>query len=193
MGSTSLGNLSRLSAAQTHSICAENFTGAKGAGGMAIEGNGATYARDLGRGWKISPSVSIKAGATFIVADIVGSGAIQQVWMTPSGPWRYSILRIYWDGQEQPSVECPLGDFFAMPWGRYAPLVSLPVCVNPGRAFNCYWEMPFRQHCRITLTPCRIRGDNRRPDRTGPACRCNAAHRRIRSWCRQSAGRHAWS
>ena len=147
-----LGNLSRLSAAQTRSISAENFTGAKGGGGMATEGNGAVYARDLGRGWKISPSVSIKAGDTFTVADIAGSGAIQQIWLTPSGPWRYSILRIYWDGQEQPSVECPLGDFFAMPWGRYAPLVSLPVCVNPGRAFNCYWEMPFRQHCRITLT-----------------------------------------
>jgi len=146
-----LGNLSRLSAAKTRSISAENFTGAKGAGGMATEGNGATYARDLGRGWKISPSVSLKAGETFTVADIAGSGAIQQIWLTPTGPWRYSILRIYWDGQEQPSVECPLGDFFGMPWGRYAPLVSLPVCVNPGRAFNCYWEMPFRRRCRITL------------------------------------------
>jgi hypothetical protein len=72
--------------------------------------------------------------------------------MTPTGPWRYSILRIYWDGQEQPSVECPVGDFFGLPWGRYSPLVSLPVCVNPGSAFNCYWEMPFRKSCRITLS-----------------------------------------
>ena len=62
------------------------------------------------------------------------------------------MLRIYWDGQEQPSVECPVGDFFACGWGRYAPLTSLAVCVNPGSAFNCYWEMPFRKHCRMTLT-----------------------------------------
>jgi hypothetical protein len=147
-----LGNLSRLSAAQTRSISAENFTGAKGAGGMATEGAGAHSARDLGRGWKISPCVRIKVGETFTFADIQGSGAIQQIWMTPTGPWRYSILRIYWDGQEQPSVECPVGDFFGMPWGRFSPLVSLPVCVNPGSAFNCYWEMPFRKSCRMTLT-----------------------------------------
>jgi len=147
-----LGNLSRLSAAQTRSISAENYTGAKGAGGMATEGTGANCARDLGRGWKVSPSVRIKVGETFTVADITGSGAIQQIWMTPTGPWRYSILRIYWDGQEQPSVECPVGDFFGLPWGRYSPLVSLPVCVNPGSAFNCYWEMPFRKSCRMTLS-----------------------------------------
>lgn len=147
-----LGNLSRLSAAQTRSLSAENFTGAKGAAGMATEGTGAHCARDLGRGWKISPSVRIKVGETFTFADIQGSGAIQQIWMTPTGPWRYSILRIYWDGQAQPSVECPVGDFFGLPWGRFSPLVSLPVCVNPGSAFNCYWEMPFRKSCRMTLT-----------------------------------------
>ena len=147
-----LGNLSRLSAAQTRSLSAENFTGAKGAGGMATEGTGAHCARDLGRGWKISPSVRIKVGETFTFADITGSGAIQQIWMTPTGPWRYSILRIYWDGQAQPAVECPVGDFFGLPWGRFSPLVSLPVCVNPGSAFNCYWEMPFRKSCRMTLT-----------------------------------------
>lgn len=147
-----LGNLSRLSSARTRSISAENFNGAKGAGGMATEGTGAVCARDLGRGWKISPSVRIKAGETFTVADIRESGAIQQIWMTPTGPWRFSILRIYWDDQENPSVECPVGDFFGMPWGSYAPLVSLPVCVNPGSAFNCYWEMPFRKSCRITMT-----------------------------------------
>lgn len=147
-----LGNLSRLSSARTRSISAENYNGAKGAGGMATEGTGAVCARDLGRGWKISPSVRIKAGDTFTVADIRESGAIQQIWMTPTGPWRFSILRIYWDDQEHPSVECPVGDFFGMPWGSYSPLVSLPVCVNPGSAFNCYWEMPFRKRCRITMT-----------------------------------------
>jgi hypothetical protein len=72
--------------------------------------------------------------------------------MTPAGSWRQNILRIYWDDQEQPSVECPVGDFFAMGWGRFAPLSSLAVCVNPGSAFNCYWEMPFRRRARVTLT-----------------------------------------
>lgn len=147
-----LGNLSRLSAAQTRSISPENFNGEKGAAGMATEGTGAPHARGLGQGWKVSPSVRIKVGETFTVADIAGSGAIQQIWMTPTGPWRFSILRIYWDDQEQPSVECPVGDFFGAPWGTFAPLVSLPVCVNPGSAFNSYWEMPFRQRCRITLS-----------------------------------------
>ena len=150
--SMNLGNLSRLSNAQTRSISPENFSGEKGKGGMATEGTGADCARDLGQGWKISPSVSIKAGETFEIADIEGPGAIQQIWMTPTGNWRFSILRFYWDDQEHPAVECPVGDFFACGWGRFAQVSSLAICVNPGSAFNCYWEMPFRKRCRITMT-----------------------------------------
>ena len=146
-----LGNLSRLSSALSRSISPENFTGEKGGGGKATEGTGASAARDLGTGWKVSPSIKIQPGEVREIAAIDGPGAIQQVWMTPTGTWRYSILRIYWDDQEQPSVECPIGDFFACGLGRYAQVTSLPVCVNPGSAFNCYWEMPFRQKCRITL------------------------------------------
>ena len=147
-----MGNLSLLSNAQSRSISPENFDGAKGRGGMATEGTGAEYAADLGPGWKISPSVKVAAGETFTLADIQDEGAIQQIWMTPTGNWRFSILRIYWDDQEHPSVECPVGDFFGMGWGKFAQLNSLAVCVNPGSAFNCYWEMPFRRRCRITLT-----------------------------------------
>ena len=147
-----IGNLSRLSNAQTRSISPENFDGAKGAAAKALEGTGAECARDLGCGWKISPSIRIQPGETREIANINGSGAIQQIWMTPTGHWRHSILRIYWDEQEQPSVECPVGDFFACGWGQYAQVSSLAVCVNPGSAFNCYWEMPFRKHCRITMT-----------------------------------------
>jgi hypothetical protein len=147
-----LGNISRLSRAKTRSISPENFTGEKGKAGMATEGTGANCARELGQGWKISPSVQIEPGQTFTMADIEGMGAIQQIWLTPTGTWRYSILRIYWDDQETPSVECPIGDFFCMGWGQFAPVNSLPVCVNPGSAFNCYWEMPFRTRCRMTLT-----------------------------------------
>jgi hypothetical protein len=147
-----LGNLARLSSARTRSISAENFTGEKGKGGMATEGTGADKARDLGPGWKISPSVRIGPGETFTLADIREPGAIQHIWMTPTGPWRFSILRIYWDDCEVPSVECPVGDFFACGWGKFAQVSSLAVCVNPGSGFNCYWEMPFRKRCRMTMT-----------------------------------------
>lgn len=147
----SLGNLSRMSDAKSRSISPENFTGEKGGACQATEGTGAWAARDLGKGWKISPSINIQPGETATLANIEDSGAIQHIWMTPTGNWRFSILRIYWDGEETPSVECPVGDFFGCGWGEFAQLTSAPVCVNPGRAFNCYWEMPFRKSCRITM------------------------------------------
>lgn len=147
-----LGNLSRLSDAKTRSISPENFTGEKGKAGMATEGTGERCARELGPKWKISPSIRIEAGEERVIADIEGPGAIQQIWMTPTGAWRTTIIRIYWDDQELPSVECPVGDFFACGWQKYAHVSSLAVCVNPGSAFNCYWEMPFRKRCRITMT-----------------------------------------
>ncbi|MEI6914150.1 MAG: glycoside hydrolase family 172 protein [Armatimonadota bacterium] len=146
-----LGNLSRLSSAKTRSISPENFTGEKGKAGMATEGTGMNCARELGQGWKISPSIRIEPGELRTLAEIDTPGAIQQIWMTPTGHWRHSILRIYWDGQEHPSVECPVGDFFACGWQKYAHVNSLPICVNPGSAFNCYWEMPFQKSCRITM------------------------------------------
>jgi len=146
-----LGDLYRLSKAKTRSISAENFTGEKGKGGMATEGTEAYSARDLGRSWKVSPSVHIKPKQVFTIADIQGPGAIQHIWMTPTGNWRFSILRVYWDGETTPSVEAPVGDFFASGWGRYAQINSLPIAVNPGSAFNSYWTMPFRKSARITM------------------------------------------
>jgi len=148
----SLSNLARLSDARTRSISPENFTGEKGKGGMATEGTGLHASRELGRGWKVSPSVNIAAGQTFTMAEINGSGAIQHIWMTPTGDNRLNILRIYWDGEKTPSVECPAGDFFACGMGEYTQVTSLAVCVNPGSGFNCYWMMPFRKSCRITMT-----------------------------------------
>ncbi|HMH22530.1 MAG TPA: glycoside hydrolase family 172 protein [Puia sp.] len=146
-----MGNLYRLSDAKTRSISPENFTGEKGKGGMATTGSGSNASRDLGPGWKVSPRVSIKAKTTFTLAEIEGPGAIQHIWMTPTGNWRYSIIRFYWDDETTPSVEAPVGDFFCMGWGKYSPLQSLAVVVNPGSAFNCYWPMPFRKKCRITM------------------------------------------
>ena len=146
-----LSNIFRLSDAKTRSISPENFNGAKGGGGMATEGTGASASRDLGKGWKVSPSVEIKAHTTYTVAEIDGTGSIQHIWMTPSGTWRNAILRFYWDDEKTASVEAPVGDFFANGWGQYAAIQSLAVCVNPGSAFNCYWPMPFRKKCRITM------------------------------------------
>lgn len=147
----SLGNLPLLSDARTRSISPENFTGEKGKGGMAVEGYGAKAARELGKGWKISPAVSIPAKSVFTIAEINEAGAIQHIWMTITGIRRFSVLRIYWDGEEAPSVEVPVGDFFAAAMNSYSQVNSLPVCVNPGSAFNCYWEMPFRKSCKITV------------------------------------------
>ncbi|MGI6725399.1 MAG: glycoside hydrolase family 172 protein [Christensenellales bacterium] len=147
-------NLSKLKKRVTRSISPENFSGEKGKGGMCEleDGSARKAARDLGRGWKVNPYIVIQPGETFTIADIKGSGIINHIWLTPTGRWRNTILRAYWDEQENPSIECPVGDFFAMGWNEYAQLSSLAVCVNPGSAFNCYWPMPFRKQARLTLT-----------------------------------------
>ena len=146
-----MGNLYRTSDAKTRSISPENFNGEKGKGGMATTGTGAGPSRELGQKWKVSPSVVIKHGTIFNIAEIDGPGAIQHIWMTPTGNWRYSIIRFYWDDETTPSVEAPVGDFFCMGWGKYAPVTSLAVVVNPGSGLNCYWPMPFHKKCRITM------------------------------------------
>lgn len=156
----SLGNLSRLSDAKTRSISPENFTGAKGMGGMAdpVKGKGqrnvanaASQARDLGLGWKVNPYITINAGETFTIAEIEGPGAIQHIWMTPTGNLSFSIFRFYWDDEKEPSVEVPVGPFFGVAWNDFTTLNSLAMTVNPGSAFNSYWKMPFRKKCRITM------------------------------------------
>lgn len=147
-----LGDLSKIADSKTRSISPENFDGSVGGGGRATVGTGAERAKDLGQGWKISPSVEIKSGETFTLAEIEGSGVIQHFWITKSrATSRNLILRMYWDNQEHPSVEVPLGDFFACGWEEFAQVSSLAVCTNPGLGYNCYWQMPFRKKARITL------------------------------------------
>ncbi len=148
-----LGNLGMLSEAQTRSISPENFTGEKGMAGMSTNGPAKHAARDLGQGWKVSPFIAVPARGIVTLGEISGSGAIQQIWMTPAplDKTRFNILRFYWDGEKDPSVEVPLGDFFACGWGKYCQISSLPVCVNPGSAFNCYWVMPFHKGAKVTL------------------------------------------
>jgi hypothetical protein len=152
-GITDMSNIFLASDAKTRSICAENFTGEPGGAARCPvdQGIAGACARDLGLGWKTSPFIKIEPHATFEIASIEGPGCIQHIWLTPQGKWRNVIIRFYWDGQENPSVESPIGDFFACGWNEYAQVSSLAVCVNPGSAFNCYWPMPFRKSCRMTL------------------------------------------
>ena len=143
----------KMTNAKTRSISPENFNGAKGEAGKAIHGTGESCARELGQGWKISPSVAIAPHTVYTMADIEGSGAINHIWLTPAGaPGRYVIIRMYWDDSDVPSVECPLGDFFCNAYvPDFAQLSSQMVCVNPRNGMNCYWTMPFRRHARITV------------------------------------------
>ena len=153
------------SKAITRSISAENMTGAKGQGGRE-DPMGEGCARDLGIGWKVRPCLSIPAGETVVLADIEGPGSIQSIWMTGSIGKQF-ILRFYWDGQENPAVECPMPDFFASGWmnnssgydpkAPFAEIQSSMIAVNPCRGMNCFWPMPFRKHAKITI-------ENRHPE-----------------------------
>jgi hypothetical protein len=133
------------------SITAENPEGVPGQGGRATQGTGADHARQLGVGWKISPSVHIAGGAELDLARVTGPGIVKHLWLTTTGSWREMVLRMYWDESPDPAVETPLGDFFCNGWDRFSPVNSLPVVVGPYRALNSYWEMPFREGARITL------------------------------------------
>ncbi len=155
-----MSNLSRLSDAKTRSISPENFTGEKGKGGMADPvkdkgkrnvANAANEARELGLGWKVNPFIIIEPGETFTMAQITGPGAIQHIWMTPTGNNNLSIFRIYYDGETNPSVESPIGPFFGTAFNEFSPMNSLAMTVNPGSAFNSYWKMPFRREIKITM------------------------------------------
>ncbi len=144
--------LAALRSVRTRSISPENFDGSPGGGGRATEGTGAREARDLGQGWKVSPSVDVKAGETFTLADIDSAGVITHLWITThTDNWRRLVLRAYWDGAEEPAVEVPYGDFFASGWGVFAQVDSQMIAANPHGGFNSYWPMPFREGARLTL------------------------------------------
>jgi len=149
-----------MTGAVTRQINAENPTGEKGGGcRWAPDPSNpdlpfSSSSTGLGKGWKVRPFVPVEAGETLLVADIEGSGVINEIYLT-SDTERFSelVLRMYWDGEKSPSVECPMGAFFAMGFDRHPHTVSsLPVTVAPHRGMSCYWQMPFRNHACITLT-----------------------------------------
>lgn len=153
-----MGTLPLLTDARSRSISAENPTGEKGKGGMAIpnpsEPKPAASARaadDLGQGWKVRPFLRVNAGQTVTLMDVDGPGIIQHIWMV-EGLGRAHVLRFYWDEEAAPSIEVPAPDFFAVGHEKFARVNSQAVVVNPRNAMNCYWPMPFRKHARITFT-----------------------------------------
>ena len=156
-----LGSIYMLDDVETYSVCPENPTGEKGKGGMAIPDPDdpdlpfSKQAEHLGQGWKVRPFIKMKPGETVTIMDVEGPGIIQHIWMAGDpvlqGYGRNTVLRFYWDDEENPSIEVPLNDFFAVGHDIVAPVNSLPVVVN-GWGLNCYWPMPFRKRARITLS-----------------------------------------
>ena len=147
---SNLSRLTVLSDAKTYSVSPENFTGEKGLGGAAETGTGEFPARELGRGWKISPSVILAPHSEFTMAEIEGEGIVKHIWLTlDSRFWRSVIFKIYWEGEEKPAVYTPIGDFFCNGWCEPTLVDSLAVTVNPRGGFNSYFEMPFRRRAKI--------------------------------------------
>ena len=146
-----LGTLPTLRPGRSCSINGENRTGEKGG---ACRKDSA-----LGHSRKGSPCIDrIPAGSTETLMDVDGCGVIQHIWVTVTDETerghfvlRDLVLRMYWNHEETPSVEVPLGDFFLNGFARGYEVNSLPVTVNPRRGMNCYLPMPFTKHARITL------------------------------------------
>ena len=113
--SPDLSNVFRVSNAKTFSISPENPTGEKGKGGMAAEGAASRAARDLGRGWKVNPFVVIEPGKTFNLAQIAGSGAIQHIWLTPTGNCPYLFFGCI--GTTRASLQWKCRSAIFLPWG----------------------------------------------------------------------------
>lgn len=109
------------------------------------------------RSGKNADRLVIKPGETAEMARIDGAGIIKHIWVTIScsDPMlrRNAVLRMYWDKEQSPSVECPIGDFFGQGWGEKYPLITFPLAASPlnGNALNCYFPMPFSSAALITV------------------------------------------
>lgn len=105
----------------------------------------------------------VPPGETHVLMDAKGPGVITHLWLTFLGPEKHPwaqngsanhqemLLRIYWDGSKKPGVEAPVGDFFASCFGRRDQVISLPVVLEDGDSYNCFWHMPFRKSARIEI------------------------------------------
>jgi len=147
---------------ESRQVSPENPTGEKGKGAMRapdpsnpdLAFSGASS--DLGQVWKVRPFIKVAAHTTTTIMDVEGPGTIKHIWMATSPDLhdvgRSGVLRFYWDGEESPSIEVPIADFFAIGHGTFAPVTSSMVVDIPQDSMNCYWPMPFARHAHITFT-----------------------------------------
>ncbi|WMJ86251.1 glycoside hydrolase family 172 protein [Anaerocolumna sp. MB42-C2] len=146
-----LGALPLAKHGKSRAINAENPHGEKGKGGMA--------ASRLGPSRKGAPCIrGLAPGSVTTLAEMEGPGVIQHIWITVTDRTekdyhvlRDLVIRMYWDDETEPSVETPLGDFFCCGFARGCEVNSLPIVVNPKRAMNSYFQMPFKKKAKITI------------------------------------------
>lgn len=134
---------------KSRSISFENPTGEPGQGGKE--------ASNLGIGRKGFPSKNIEPGETVQLCDISGNGTIRHIWMTggfknDTEALRSMVVRAYWDNQEYPSIECPLGDFMGSAHAKINSYQSAVHSVGINAALNIWLPMPFSKNAKITLT-----------------------------------------
>lgn len=132
---------------ESRAISFENPTGERGRGGMA--------ASPLGVGRKGSPARRLAPGESIVLCDIDGPGTIRHIWATTLNIpilFRGAVIRAWWDGQEHPGIEAPLGDFFGFAHGKVMPYQSAVHSVGEKAGMNLWLPMPFTRHARITLT-----------------------------------------
>jgi hypothetical protein len=132
---------------ESRSISFENPTGAKGAGGKE--------ASKLGVGRKGRPAKDIEPGETVTLCDVEGPGTIRHIWVTTRGEpvnLRSLVVRAWWDGQEHPSIECPLGDFMGVAHGQVKAYQSAVHSVGRNAGMNVWLPMPFAKRAKMALT-----------------------------------------
>ena len=105
--------------------------------------------------------IYIEPGERRVIFDVHTSGLIEHIWFTQmnlgdkieENAFRKVYLNFYWEDNEYPSVQAPLGDFFGMGHGICHNFVSAPLQMSPedGRALNCWWPMPFKKAARIEV------------------------------------------
>lgn len=133
---------------KSRSISFESPTGEPGQGGQA--------ASRLGPTRKGAPNRRFEPGETVTLADIEGPGTLRHMWLTigdrKPATMRSFVIRAYWEGQEHPSIECPLGDFLGFAHGKVEAYQSAAHSVGRNAGMNIWLPMPFRKRARITLT-----------------------------------------
>ncbi len=166
-----LGSAVALSSAVAGTSAAAQ-TGPAGGGAQPPAGLGQLYLAREGkrrrqsswdRSGKNADRYEVQPGETHVMADIEGAGCIRHIWVTISSEesdyLRKLVLRAYWDGQSNPSIESPVGDFFGVGHARVSNYWSLPLNMVTGggpergnrAAMNCFFPMPFGGGARLTV------------------------------------------